>query len=587
GADFFLAGDHQASARRTFHIAIDVFLPAGTPVHAPLDGVVHSVEVCDREFDYGGLIVLKHTPADNVTFYTLYGHLQHDSAASLTPGQPIKRGEVFAHLGAEHENGGWPPHIHFQVGLTDAIGSDWPGVVEPEQLNAWLDVFPDPAPLLGLKPGSVSGREMSPADTEQRRHRHSPPNLRTSYNVPLQVVRGWRNLLFDEWGRTYLDAYNNVPHVGHSHPRIRRVVDQQLRLLNTNTRYLQPIHAAYSEALVARMPEPLSVCFLLSSGSEANELALRLARHTTGSKETIALRAGYHGHTVTTIDISDYKFSGPGGDGQADWVHIVDNPDTFRGADKDGAAFAAQIDDIVQTLAESGRKPGCFIAETFPSVGGQIVPPSDYLQHAYRHVREAGGVCIADEVQTGLGRLGEYFWGFEHQGVVPDIVVLGKPMGNGYPLAAVLTTPEIAQRFDSGMEFFATFGGASVACAAGLEVLRIIDDERLADNAAAVGGYLLNGLRSLSQRWPLLADVRGIGLFIGVEIADAARRPLPDETSYIVNRLRDHRVLIGSDGPDHNVLKIRPPLTFSREDADHLLTILDSVLGEAALAQHR
>ncbi|MFK8053992.1 MAG: aminotransferase class III-fold pyridoxal phosphate-dependent enzyme [Woeseiaceae bacterium] len=590
GAPFFLAGEHQASDRRTMHIAVDVFLPASTAVHAPLDAVVHSAEVCDAAFDYGGLIVLRHEPAPEVTFFTLYGHLAHASARALTPGQQIAKGDVFAHLGEPHENGEWPPHVHFQVGLTDAPGSAWPGVVDPDELDDWMTVFPDPAPLLGMPAGRLSGIEVEKTTTAAIREKHSPRSLRLSYATPLEATRGWQNLLFDAQGRTYLDAYNNVPHVGHSHPRIRAVVDQQLRLLNTNTRYLQPLHEAYTEALCDRMPDALSVCFLLSSGSEANELALRLARTHTGSNETIALRAGYHGHTVTTIEISDYKFAGPGGEGPPDWVHIVENPDQFRGAfsgDEAGAQFADELATVIGKLAKQGKQPGCFIAETFPSVGGQIIPPCGYLKAAYQHVRAAGGVCIADEVQTGLGRLGKYFWGFEQQDVVPDIVVLGKPSGNGYPLAAVITTPEIAASFDTGMEFFATFGGATVACAVGLEVLNIIDDEKLAANAESVGRYLLAGLKALAKNYPLFADVRGMGLFIGVELADADKRPLAEETNYIVNRLREHRILVGSDGPDHNVLKIRPPLTFSNEDADHLLATLALVLQESALAHRR
>lgn len=590
GAPFYLTGDHQASDRRTMHIAVDIFLPAGAPVHAPLDAIVHSAEVCDQDFDYGGLVVLQHDPAPDIRFFTLYGHLQHDSARALRKGQSIKRGEVFAALGTDKENGGWPPHVHFQVGITDRPGSAWPGVVDPDRLEDWMNVFLDPAPLLGFPAGALSGSEPEITDTAKAREQHSPPSLRLSYQEPLQIVRGWKNLLFDSRGRTYLDAYNNVPHVGHSHPRIQAAMSRQTRLLNTNTRYLQPLHEQYTQALCDRLPDALSVCFLLSSGSEANELALRLARAHTGTTETIALRAGYHGHTVTTIDISDYKFSGPGGMGSPDWVHIVNNPDCYRGefsGANAGARFADEILNVTQGLASAGKSPGCLIAETFPSVGGQIVPPPDYLQHAYRHVRDAGGVCIADEVQTGLGRLGQHFWGFEQQEVVPDIVVLGKPLGNGYPLAAVITTPAIAASFDTGMEFFATFGGASVACAVGLEVLSIIDDEQLADNAAVTGEHLLAGLRTLSTEYPILADVRGMGLFVGVEIADASKQPLAEETGYIVNRLREQRILIGSDGPDHNVLKIRPPLTFSINDADYLLSALRNILQEAPLAHRR
>ncbi len=587
GAPFYLSGTHGATDRRTIHIAIDVFLPAGTRVHAPLDAIVHTADVRDAEYDYGGLVVLRHETPDGVAFFTLYGHLAHDSVHALSEGQSIAAGQAFAELGGPDQNGGWAPHVHLQLGTTDAPGADWPGVIDPDQRDDWCALFPDPAPLLGLPPGHATAPRDDMATLAERRAAHAPPSLRTSYREPLVIARGWRSLLFDGLGRTYLDAYNNVPHVGHAHPRVRAAVDAQMRFVNTNTRYLQRVHADYAAALAKRLPARLDTVFLLSSGSEANELALRLARTATGQRDTIVLAAGYHGHTVAAIDISDYKFSGPGGEGAPDWVHVAPNPDAFRaGLDPDAAAsgahFAGTVTDIVTALSVRDRQPACFIAETFPSVGGQLVPPTGWLRGIYSAVRAAGGICIADEVQTGLGRLGTHFWGFEQQEVVPDIVVLGKPIGNGYPLAAVVTTRSIAQAFDTGMEFFATFGGSSVACAAGHEVLRIIDDEGLAAHAAEVGGYLLEGLRSLAADHPVLADVRGMGLFIGVEIADAQRQPLADVAAWIVERLRQKRVLIGRDGPDHNVLKIRPPLTFDRADADYLLALLGDALAETA-----
>ncbi|MEL6868503.1 MAG: aminotransferase class III-fold pyridoxal phosphate-dependent enzyme [Pseudomonadota bacterium] len=588
GAPFFWQDAHPASDRRTVHIAIDVFLPTGTDVRAPLDAQVHSAQVCDAQFDYGGLIVLRHETTAGDHFFTLYGHLTHASAAALRVGQPIAAGEVFAQLGAPQENGGWPPHVHFQLGLTDRPGSEWPGVVDPDEWSFMRHVFPDPAPLLGLPDAHATPPATDVGVLEAQRQQHAPANLKTSYQTPLTIARGWRSLLFDLDGRTYLDAYNNVPHVGHAHPQVRRAIDRQLRLVNTNSRYLQPIHGDYMAKLAALLPDPLDMCFLVNSGSEANELALRLARAHTGRKETLALRDGYHGHTVATIDISHYKFAGPGGAGKTDWVHLIDNPDVFRGKHRGidaGDRYAQDVQTLVDTLVANGTPPGMLIAETFPSVGGQIVPPAGYLQGVYAAVRAAGGLCIADEVQTGLGRLGKYFWGFEQQQVTPDIVVIGKPIGNGYPLAAVVTTKEIAASFDTGMEFFATFGGSSVSCAAGIAVLDIIEQEQLSERASIVGAHLLQGLSELATRFPLLADVRGLGLFIGVEIADAARNPLPAETSYIVERLRERRILIGSDGPDHNVLKIRPPLVFSEQDADYLLAALGDVLNESALAQ--
>ncbi|MEM6818247.1 MAG: aminotransferase class III-fold pyridoxal phosphate-dependent enzyme [Pseudomonadota bacterium] len=585
GAPFYLSTTHGASERRTIHIALDVFLPEGTEVHAPYDATVLSAEVCDAEFDYGGLIVLAHEPIPGIRFYTLYGHLQHASARALAPGDSIKAGEAFARLGAPAENGGWPPHIHFQVSTTEAPGSEWPGVVDVNDLDYWIRRFPDPSRLAGL----MDTRALSPITNEEalrkQRAAHAPGNLRLSYgDDPVTIVRGWRALLFDATGRTYLDAYNNVPHVGHTHPHVRASVDSQMRWVNTNTRYLQPIHSQYCEALLEHFPASLNRVFLVCSGSEANELAVRLARAATRATDMIALRAGYHGHTVTAIDLSDYKAGGPGGNGVPDWVHLIDNPDTFTGIHRDENAaerYAAQVDDVLDRLDE--RALAGFIAETFPSVGGQVVPPPGYLSGVYSRVRKAGGVCIADEVQTGLGRLGHYFWGFEHQAVTPDIVVLGKPMGNGYPLAAVVTTDAIATAFDNGMEFFATFGGSSVACAAGKAVLEVLREERLQENAAEVGTYLKSGLEQLATLYPVLSEVRGEGLFLGIVMVDAEGRPAAHLTRYIVQRMREQRVLIGSDGAHHNVLKIRPPLVFSEADADHLLSTLDAILQESAL----
>lgn len=589
GAPFYLAGRHGATERRTVHIAIDVFLPAGTPVHAPYDGEIFSAEVRDEQYDYGGLIVLRHAPEPGIEFYTLYGHLQHASVDRWQPGDRIEAGSAFASLGTPVENGGWPPHVHFQVSTTPAVGADWPGVVNVDDLEYWERRFPDPSRLLGLSDDRALGdiAESDDDDLLQRRQQHAPHNLRLSYSRdPLDIVRGWQSLLFDRAGRSYLDAYNNVPHVGHSHPAVREAVDRQLRWVNTNTRYLQPIHSDYCEALAARLPASLNRVFLLSSGSEANELAVRLARSATDGRDMIALKAGYHGHTVTAIELSDYKANGPGGDGTPEWVHLIDNPDTFagpfRGADA-AARYAQQVRPIIEKVADKKRTIAGIIAETFPSVGGQVIPPDGYLKSVYREIRAAGGLCIADEVQTGLGRLGEYFWGFEQQGVVPDIVVLGKPLGNGYPLAAVITTDAIAEAFDSGMEFFATFGGSSVACAAGLAVLDVIERESLAAHAAQTGNHLRRGLESLAQQYPLLADVRGLGLFLGVAVTDTQRQPLPQQASYIVQRLREQRVLIGIDGPHHNVLKIRPPLSFTTDDANHLLDTLAVILGESAL----
>jgi 4-aminobutyrate aminotransferase-like enzyme len=301
----------------------------------------------------------------------------------------------------------------------------------------------------------------------------------------------------------------------------------------------------------------------------------------------IVLDAAYHGHTGGLIDISPYKFNGPGGAGPKPWVHIAPIPDDYRGPYKRhdpaaGTKYAGHVGAISESLRAAGDGPAAYIAETLPSVGGQIVFPPGYLAEVYRHVRAAGGICIADEVQVGFGRLGTHFWGFETQGVVPDIVVLGKPIGNGFPLAALVTTPEIAQAFDNGMEFFSTFGGNPVACAAGLAVLDVLRDERLQEHALRIGGRLLDGLRELIGRHPIVGDARGSGLFLGLELVRdrATLEPAPNAATYLVNRLRDCGILAGTDGPFHNVIKIRPPMPFGAEDADLLLERLDELLRE-------
>jgi 4-aminobutyrate aminotransferase-like enzyme len=391
-------------------------------------------------------------------------------------------------------------------------------------------------------------------------------NLSIAYEKPLNIVRGEMQYLFDDEGRPYLDAYNNVAHVGHCHPKVVAAGQQQMALLNTNTRYLSDLIIRFAERLTATLPDALSVCYFVNSGSEANELALRLARAYTKARGLIVLDHAYHGNTTTLIDISPYKHDGPGGDGPPAWVHTAPLPSSINDAQA-----------VVEIAGRLGSRLCGFIAESMPSVAGQIVLPDGYLANVYDAVRAAGGVCIADEVQTGYGRIGTHFWGFEKYGVVPDILVLGKPIGNGHPIGAVITTPAIAQSFDNGMEFFSTFGGNNVSCAIGLAVLEVVQDEKLQSHALEVGERLLKGLRGLQLRHEIIRDVRGSGLFLGVDLMKGDN-PATFEAKRIVNQMREEGILLGTDGPSHNVLKIRPPMPFSNDDADQLLTTLDSVL---------
>ena len=407
-------------------------------------------------------------------------------------------------------------------------------------------------------------------------------NLSIAYDNPVNIVRGSMQYLYDEDGRQYLDAYNNVAHVGHCHPKVVEAGLRQMQTLNTNTRYLHDAILTYAERLTATLPEPLSVCYFVNSGSEANELAIRLARAHTNARDMIVLDHAYHGNTTTLIDISSYKHDGPGGNGPSSWVHKVPLPDLFRGiyrADDPDAAqkYVQHVSDVIKAT----DKLCGFIAESMPSVAGQIILPPRYLSSVYDAVRAAGGVCIADEVQTGYGRIGTHFWGFESYGVIPEIVVLGKPIGNGHPIGAVITTPAIAASFDNGMEFFSTFGGNTVSCAIGLAVLEVVQEEKLQAHALAIGEQLLSGLKELQKRHAIIGDVRGSGLFLGVELI-RNDKPATTEAHRIVNAMRDRSLLIGTDGPFHNVLKIRPPMPFSTTDADHLLATLQEVLTTSA-----
>ena len=424
----------------------------------------------------------------------------------MRAGDTLSKGTPFSALGDVKQNGGWATHLHFQMALTlEGLGDDWPGVGDPDESYLWNAICPNPAALLNLPDEKTAYVPVDKKAVQAGRQAHFGNNLKLSYSDPVMLVRGWKHHLFDEWGRPFLDAYNNVPHVGHAHPRIQAVAADQLKRINSNTRYLHPVQTAFAEKLLSKLPDKLDVCFFVNSGTEANELALRLARAHTGAKGMITPDHGYHGNTTGAIDISAYKFNAKGGVGPSDWVELVDVADDYRGAFQRGDAerarkFADMVDVAIGRLAVKDIQVAGFIAETFPSVGGQIIPPKGYLKSVYDKIRGAGGLCIADEVQTGLGRLGDYYFGFEQQDVVPDIVVLGKPLGNGHPLGALVTTRAIADSFANGPEFFSTFGGSTLSCRIGKEVLDIVDDENLQANAKTQGDLLLKCLRKLQKK---------------------------------------------------------------------------------------
>jgi 4-aminobutyrate aminotransferase-like enzyme/Ser/Thr protein kinase RdoA (MazF antagonist) len=587
-APAFALGSRPTDPHRTIHIGLDLFAEAGTPVLAPLDGVIHAFADNAAPQDYGPVVILRHATDEGGVFFTLYGHLSRESIADWRLGASVRAGQQIATLGEASENGGWTPHLHLQI-ISDLmdLDTDFPGVAPAAHRRAWTALCPDPNLVTRIPEDAFSSRARGRGELLADRAARIGGNVSLSYREPVRAVRGWMQYLYDDEGRRYIDAYNNVPHVGHCHPRVVEAGTRQMRVLNTNTRYLNALVTDYAARLLSTLPRELEVCYLVNSASEANELALRLARAATSQRDMIVLEAAYHGNTTSLIDISPYKHHRPGGGGAPAWVHAAPIPDVYRGAYKRsdaraGAKYATHVAELVRDVEAAGRGIAGFIAETCPSVGGQIVFPPDYLASVYEHIRAAGGICIADEVQTGLGRMGTSFWAFEEQRVVPDIVVMGKPLGNGHPIGAVAVTRAIADAFDNGIEFFSTFGGNTVSCAIGLAVLDVVKDEDLQSHAREVGDHLLAGLRALAERHAIIGDVRGSGLFLGVELVRDREtlEPAGAEEAFVAERMRERCVLLGTDGPYHNVVKIRPPMPFSRADADHLVDALDASLAE-------
>ena len=568
---------------RTVHLGVDFWVEALTPIHAILDGIVVAVHNNDQDKDYGPTVILSHDLPEGKTFFSLYGHLSESSLSVLKPGDSVKANDLIGYIGNDKENGNWAPHLHFQL-MLDMLGNktDFPGVSTPNEMEIWRSICPDPN-LLFKEVELNESRHSKENDLIQFRKKHLGKSLSLSYKTPLQMLRGDGAFLIDSTGRRYLDTVNNVAHVGHEHPSVVKAGQKQMSLLNTNTRYLHQNINEFAEKLLATFPEELSVVHFVNSGSEANELAIRMAKTVTNAEDFIAIEIGYHGNTNANIGISSYKFDGKGGKGAPEHTHIVPLPDTFRGkyqGKNQGKAYASHVQEHIESIQDNERKVAAFIGESIISCGGQIELPEGYLKEVYSNVRQAGGLCIADEVQTGCGRVGSHFWAFELQGVVPDIVTIGKPIGNGHPLAAVVCTQKVAESFANGMEYFNTFGGNPVSSAIGKEVLKVIQEEVLQENALKTGNYLKEALNALKQEFPIIADVRGQGLFLGFELCDSEKNPLADQADYLMNRMKEFGILMSTDGPDHNVLKIKPPMVFSKENADELIHRLTTVLKE-------
>ena len=447
---------------------------------------------------------------------------------------------------------------------------------------------PSAGPSSYFDPTRVDTLNAATADLVRRRLDVLGPAYRLFYEDPVHIVRGAGAHLFDADGVDYLDAYNNVASVGHANPRVTAAITEQAAVLNTHTRYLHEGIVRYSEELLATMPPELGHVMYTCTGSEAGDLALRIAKHHTGGTGVVVTRNAYHGVTTEVAAISP---SLGGVDTLAPWVRWVPSPDEYRvdtsGYPDLGTWFAAQVQQAIDDLTAHGVTFAAFIADSIFASDGILPEPAGFLAPVREVVHRAGGLYIADEVQPGFGRTGDALWGFDRHGTasnrfVPDLVTIGKPMGNGMPIAAAIMRPEVIETFGKQVRYFNTFGGNAVSIAAAQAVLDVVRDDDLQQNAASVGQSLRGRLQDLARTYPAIGDVRGAGLFIGVEFVrpDTAKQPNEELTLRVINELRRRRVLIGTAGINNNILKVRPPLVFSQADADRFVTELDATLAE-------
>jgi 4-aminobutyrate aminotransferase-like enzyme len=427
---------------------------------------------------------------------------------------------------------------------------------------------------------------MTDANLLDRRVLAMGPAYHLFYRNPVHLVRGEGVWLYDSDGEKFLDCYNNVASVGHCHPHVVDALSRQASTLNTHTRYLHDNVVRYAERLADTLPGDLGVCMFVCTGTEANDLAFRIARTVTGNEGAIVAENAYHGNSMVVTELSTGEY--PASE-RPDYLVAVEPPNPYRGSYRYGelalgGKYAALVGDAIETLSLRGHRPAMFMCDTIFDSNGALTAPPGYFHKTYEQVRAAGGLCVADEVQSGLCRLGDHMWGFEDSGVIPDIVTMGKPIGDGYPLAAVVTTPSIAEEFSRKFHYCNTFGGNPVSTAVGLAVLEVIEQQRIRQNVQEVGGFLGEKLAALADKHELIGDVRGKGLFYGVEIVRdrSTLEPGEDEAQRIREFLRDNGVLLGTTGPLNNVIKIRPPMVFSQANAELLLDRLEQALESAS-----
>lgn len=548
------------SAREPESVALHlaVCLPAGFQAAAPFAGRV------ERD---GARTLLT---GQEVTLYLEGLDAVHES------GMPVEAGEPLGTVAGEAGRFG-----HLAIQLCAGSGLVPPLFATPAHARVWKALCPSPSVLLGADcdaPPLTGDRLMA------RRKANFAQVQKNYYHNPPQIERGWREFMFDTEGRAYVDMLNNVAIAGHGHPRLAEAAGHQWSLLNTNSRFHYAGIAEFSERLAALAPEGLDTVLLVNSGSEAVDLALRLAWAWSGAKNIVSLLEAYHGWTMASDAVSTSIADNPAAlTTRPAWVHPVVSPNTYRGPYRgpdSGPAYAAHVRQTLETLDAKGERLAGFICETVYGNAGGIPLPDGYLKEVYGLVRQRGGLCIADEVQVGYGRLGHSFWGFEQQGVVPDIITVAKGMGNGHPLGAVITRREVADALEREGYFFSSSGGSPVSCAIGMTVLDIMRDEGLQDNARVVGDHLKARLEALCQRHPIAGAVHGLGLYLGLEFVRDRNTlaPATQETAAICDRLLDLGILMQPTGDHLNVLKIKPPLCLSVESADFFVDMLDRVL---------
>ena len=540
---------------QTFPLHVELHLPHGSVLQAPFAGTLR--EGAD------GLLCL-HDPRLSLRVWGL--------KTSLTPGALVVKGQVMGEV-----------HAPLTVQLCSA-DLEPPLFCTPSRASAWQALCPSPAALLGL--ACDAEPELDPQALLARRDASFARSQKHYYVDPPRIERGWRNHLIDMQGRSYLDMLNNVAVLGHGHPRMAAVAARQWSLLNTNSRFHYAAIAEFSERLLALAPKGMDRVFLVNSGTEANDLAIRLAWAYSGGRDMLSVLEAYHGWSVAADAVSTSIADNPQAlSSRPDWVHPVTAPNTYRGEFRgpDSAPdYVRSVEHNLAKIAASQRQLAGFICEpVYGNAGGISLPPG-YLQQVYGLVRAQGGVCIADEVQVGYGRMGHFFWGFEEQGVVPDIITMAKGMGNGQPLGAVITRREIAEALEAEGYFFSSSGGSPVSCQIGMAVLDVMEEEKLWENAQVVGGHFKARLQALIDRHPLVGAVHGSGFYLGLELVRDRHtlEPATQETALLCDRLRELGIFMQPTGDYLNILKIKPPMVTTRQSVDFFVDMLSKVLDE-------